>query len=280
MNLRISQCSPLPFYPVTDDPTATALRFTQRFGRYDIIRLHAVGDVQTSVSCRVYDAVTGSLVAAEGTTRKAFGNGTWLYRKGYVPLREGVFYMTLTGDGTTIRSVDFEVTREVESDPDWVLFEYANSTNDTPMANETMFILNGAREVFKLRLPAGFKPQGYTPNVAQETWRTQTQELRQLYSVPFDKWTLTVGNASGVPVEYVRILNCVFSCDIVYINGERWCRSEGSVPDKALVMQGAQMFTVGIDIERQLGLEDYPTELYGNEGSYNDDYNNDYDVNQ
>lgn len=277
MKLTFTPISPLVFLPAVDDPSATALRFTQRFGRYDTIRLHAIGDESTTITMRLYNAVTGALVATQGTTRKSLDGNRWLYRKGYVPTTEGMFYMTLTSTGGQVwRSVDFEITHLVEDDPEWVLFEYGGTRNDTPI--DPAFVLNGAKEVFKLRLPAGFKPQGWEPAVETETYRTQSQELRVLYSVPYEKWALTVGGAAGMPVEYLRILNAVLSCEIVYINGVRMVRSEGSMPEKQLTMTGAQMFTASVTLEAQPSLQDYPNELYGDNGSYNDDYNADYDV--
>lgn len=188
---------------------------------------------------------------------------------------EGVYYAILTGGGVQLRSQDFEITRLVEKDTEWALIEYGGTRNDTPM--NAMFVVNGARVPFLLRLPAGFKPQGWSGSVEAETYRTQRQELRVLYSAPYEKWTFTVGTAAGLPVEYLQMLNNILSCEYVYINGVRWCRSEGSVPEKQLAMAGAQMFTASVTLERQQSLDDYPLEVYQNE-EYNDDYNNDYDI--
>lgn len=275
MKWYMSPITPLAFYPAENDPTAHVLRFTQRFGRYDHIVVQAMADEQRNPSVWVYNAINGSFVLTQYGTRVSLGGGRWMYTIILPVMNEGVYYAILSAGGKNLRSQDFEITRLVENDPDWALIEYSNSTNDTPM--NAMFIVNGIRVVFKLRLPAGFKPQGYTPNVAQETWRTQRQELRQLYSAPYDKWALTLGTAQGIPVEYIRMFNAILSCDMVYINGQRWCRSEGSVPEKQLTMQGSQMFTATVDMERQLTIEDYPQELYAGSGDYNGDYNNDYD---
>ena len=275
MKWFLSPITPLAFMPAESDPSAQELRFTQRFGRYDHIVVQAMADEQRSPSVWVYNALTGSHYLTQYGTRVSLGGSRWMYTITLPVMDEGVYYAILTGGGKNVRSQDFEITRLVENDPDWALIEYSNSTNDTPMT--AMFLVNGVRVVFRLRLPAGFKPQGYTPNVAQETWRTQRQELRLLYSAPYDKWTFTLGTAQGIPVEYIRMFNAILSCDMLYINGQRWCRSEGSVPEKQLTMQGSQMFTATVDMERQLTIEDYPDELYAGSGDYNGDYNNDYD---
>lgn len=277
MKLRISQCTPLVFREATDDPTATALRFTQHYGRYDHILLQAFGDTSTTVTCKAYDAVTGAQLLSTACTKLAVDGG-YLYYLLLPVFDAGVYYCTLTGGGVTLRSMEWEVVDDPTIGGESIFIEYSNTTNDTPL--DAVFTIGGVRQVFQLRLRGGFKPQGYTPNVVQETWRTQRQELRLLYSAPFDKWTLTVGTAQGVPVEYVRLLNNILSCDIVYINGKRWCRSEGSTPEKTLTMQGAQMFTASVDLERQPSLDDYPFELYVNGGSFNADYSADYDLEQ
>ena len=274
MKLRIGDITPLIFRPA-EDPSATALRFTQRFGRYDHIVVQAVGDTSTAVTAMVYNAQTGAQAYSQGCTRVAIDNG-YMYHIALPVFQEGCYYVTLTGGGVNLRSQDFEVTRLVEDDAEWALIEYGGTENDTPM--DAMFVVSGVRVPFVLRLPAGFKPQGWDGSVEVETYRTQRQELRVLYSATYDKYTLTIGTAAGLPVEYVRLLNNILSCEYVYINGERYCRSEGSVPEKQLVMTGAQMFTASVVLEKQPTLDNYPLEVYQNVDEYNDDYNNDYDI--
>lgn len=276
MKLRIGDITPLIFRPADDDPSATALRFTQRFGRYDHIVVQAVGDTSTTVTATVYNAQTGAQTYSNAATRVQIDGGWYLYHCALPVLPEGCYYVTLTGGGITLRSQDFEVTRLVENDSEWVRIEYGGTENDTPM--DAMFVVSGVRVPFVLRLPAGFKPQGWDGSVEVETYRTQRQELRVLYSAPYDKYTLTIGTAAGLPVEYIRLLNNILSCEYVYINGERYCRSESSVPEKQLAMTGAQMFTASVVLEKQPTLDNYPLEVYQNGNEYNDDYNNDYDI--
>lgn len=276
MKLRIGDITPLIFRSAEDDPSATALRFTQRFGRYDHIIVQAFGDTSTTVTARIYNAQTGVQTYSNATTRVQIDGDWYLYHCAIPVLPEGCYYVTLTGGGATLRSQDFEVTRLVEGDTEWARIEYGGTENDTPM--DAMFVVSGVRVPFVLRLPAGFKPQGWDGSVEVETYRTQRQELRVLYSAPYDKYTLTIGTAAGLPVEYIQLLNNILSCEYVYINGERYCRSEGSVPEKQLAMTGAQMFTASVVLEKQPMLDNYPLEVYQNGDEYNDDYNNDYDI--
>lgn len=271
---KICDCTPLVFLPAGEDPQATVLRYTQQFTIYDHIVVQFYGEGSWAyVYAAWHNAVTGERIDYVLMERVSLGGGRNFYSGTLPVLDEGLYFVRIQWYDYRLQSTAFEVVREPS--PDTMLIEYSNSDNNTPLDN--MFIIGGVRKVFKLRIEGGFKPQGYTPNVVQETWRTQRQELRQLYSAPYDKWSLTIGRAQGVPIEYVRMLNYILSCDMVYINGQRWCRSEGSVPEKQLVMAGAQMFTATVEMERQLTLEDYPNELYAGNGDYNEDYNNDYD---
>lgn len=276
MKLYAGDITPLIFRPATEDPSATALRFTQRFGRYDHIVLQAASDVNTNIQAHVYSSRNGAQVWEGATTSTWVSQSVCVHSIQLPVLQEGFYYVTMTGAGMIIRSQEFEVTRLVENDAEWALLEYGGSRNDTPM--DAAFVVNGVRVPFVLRIPAGFKPMGWEGSVQAETYRTQRQELRVLYSAPYDKHTLTIGTAAGLPVEYVRLLNNILSCEYVYINGERYCRSEGSVPEKQLAMTGAQMFTASVVLEKQPTLDNYPLEVYQNGNEYNDDYNNDYDI--
>lgn len=276
MKLRIGDITPLIFRPAEDDPSATALRFTQRFGRYDHIVVQFFIDEARNAVVGWYDGITGAYIANVSAIRINMGTGMWAYSATLPVLPEG-FYIVKIGVGDArYESQTFEVTRLVENDPEWALVEYGGTENDTPM--DAVFVAGGVRVPFVLRLPAGFKPQGWDGSVEVETYRTQRQELRVLYSAPYDKYTLTIGTAAGLPVEYIRLLNNILSCEYVYINGERYCRSDGNVPEKQLVMAGAQMFTASVVLESQPTLDDYPLEVYQSENEYNNDYNNDYDI--
>lgn len=277
MKLTIGNITPLAFRPITADPSAAALRFTQRFGRYDHIIMQAVGDESQIVMARIYSLATGYSVVSNHCTRIPLNDGRYMYTAIIPVLNEGFYYAAFAvGSTIYLRSEEFEVTRLVENDPEWSLIEYGSYSNDTPM--DATFVVNGARMNFLLRLPAGIKPAGWEGSVQTETYRTQRQELRVLYSAPFDKYTLTVGTAAGIPVEYVRLLNNILSCEYVYINGERYCRSEGSVPEKQLVMAGAQMFTASVLLEKQASIDDYNGDVFKDGGEFNNDYNNDFDI--
>ena len=276
MKISVPNIIPLVFYP-NDDPLATELRFTQRFGRYDHIVLQCVADVSAVFTAHIRNAYSNQELTTKTCIRTQVGSNLWNYSVVLDVIPEGMWYVILAGGGSGVRSEAFEVTRLIEDDTEWALLEYGGSRNDVPIG-DALFVVGGIRLPFLLRLPAGFKPSGWEGSVQAETYRTQRQELRVLYSATYDKYTRTIGTAAGLPIEYIRLLNNILSCEYVYINGERYCRSEGSVPEKQLVMTGAQMFTASVLLEKQPTLDNYSLEVYQNGDEYNNDYNNDYDI--
>lgn len=276
MKLRIAQCTPLVFSSVRD-PLATSMQYTQRFSIYDTITVQSVASFPNNVNAWLYkyNPNGDELISMTTCTKVNFGDGRHGNTVSYTALDEGFYRVLLTSVYTDIIGTEFfQVCRPTEL-RDMLFFEYSNDGNS---AMDNIFSIGGTRKTLQFRIEGGIKPSGWTGNVAQETWRTQRQELRVLYSMPYDKWTLTIGAAAGVPVEYIRIVNNILSCNIVYINGRRWCRSEGSVPEKQLTMTGAQMFTATVEVEPQDSLDNYPLELYQVGDEFNNDYNNDYDI--
>ena len=124
MKLTIGNITPLSFIEAASDPSATALGFTQRFGRYDhiVVQFFVYANVVGHV--RLYNATTRTVITLYNTLKSNFGNGTWAYTAILPVLNEGVYFITIGTDVSPKRwlSQDFEVTRTVENDPDWALF--------------------------------------------------------------------------------------------------------------------------------------------------------------
>ena len=100
-------------------------------------------------------------------------------------------------------------------------------------------------------MEAGFKPAGYSAKIDNEQYRNQRQEIEELYAVPYDSYVLTIGNSCGVPYWFGRHLNRILCVSMFDVNGERYVRSENSVPEISQVMEDSQMFFVTIALEPQ-----------------------------
>ena len=128
--------------------------------------------------------------------------------------------------------------RKLETD--WmVLFKYSNRDNNS---FDDIFWIDGTQQFFYLRVEGGFKPEGYLPQVSNEQYRNQRQEIIELYSMPYDQWQLTIGDAEGVPVWVLRMINRILSLSHVEVNGRLYVRSEASVPEKTQTLEGRPLF--------------------------------------
>lgn len=166
-----------------------------------------------------------------------------------------MFYTTITGreDGVYSLSVEglesepFCITSDVSVLETTTLIRYSHKDNNSVFDN--IFWIGDEQQIFEWRVEAGFKSQGYVPHVDNEQYRNQFQEIKELYSIPYDSFTLTFGNAGGVPYWFIRHLNRVLCVSSVEIDGKSWVRSESSVPEVTQVMEELPMFYATVILE-------------------------------
>lgn len=166
-----------------------------------------------------------------------------------------MFYTTITGreDGVYSLSVEglesepFCITSDVSVLETTTLIRYSHKDNNSVFDN--IFWIGDEQQIFEWRVEAGFKSQGYAPHVDNEQYRNQFQEIKELYSIPYDSFTLTFGNAGGVPYWFIRHLNRVLCVSSVEIDGKLWVRSESSVPEVTQVMEELPMFYATVILE-------------------------------
>ena len=102
---------------------------------------------------------------------------------------------------------------------------------------------------FMLRVEGGFKSEFHTQNIENEQFRNEMQEITNLYSIPYEKKTLTIGDSLGVPVWVGRLLNSAFSLSTVKIDDVEYVRSESSVPTLGKIKDDYPLFNYTIDLE-------------------------------
>ena len=228
-----------------DDPLGLRKNYLQRFGTADTIVLQALNDSSGNVTVKARNLVSGAQTSFTPTKRQ-LPDGSYSNVANVAGLSEGLYVVTMSAGGETYTSNEFEVCDDGIDET--ILIEYTNSSNETFFDNA--FQVNGLPVTFYLRLQGGFKPGGYDPRVEVSVFRTQMQELRVLYSQPYARYQLTIGTANGVPVEVVELLNNILSLDTVRIDGVRYVRSEGDVPQKSQSMAASQLFQVTCMLER------------------------------
>lgn len=252
--IRIGQCNPLIFHSSgMDDPLGLRKNYLQRFGTADTIVLQALNDSSGNVTVKARNLVSGAQTSFTPTKRQ-LPDGSYSNVANVAGLSEGLYVVTMSAGGETYTSNEFEVCDDGIDET--ILIEYTNSSNETFTGNA--FVIGGNQITFYLRLQGGFKPGGYDPRVEVSTYRTQRQELRVLYSQPYARYQLTIGTANGVPVETVELLNEILSLDTIRIDGVRYVRSEGDVPQKSQSMAASQLFQVTCILERQESYDDEP----------------------
>lgn len=235
------------------DPLGLHPFYYQRFSTSDAIVLQAINDTSANVTVKAKNSVSGAQTSFT-PTKVQLPDGSYASTVQITGLAEGLYTVTMSSGGETFTSNEFEVCDDHLDET--ILIKYTNSSNETFTGNA--FVIGGNQITFYLRLQGGFKPGGYDPRVEVSTYRTQRQELRVLYSQPYARYQLTIGTANGVPVETVELLNEILSLDTIRIDGVRYVRSEGDVPQKSQSMAASQLFQVTCILERQESYDDEP----------------------
>lgn len=168
-----------------------------------------------------------------------------------------MYYNTLSGLDDGVYSITFN---DVESEPFCVtsseeilsrttLIRYSHKDNDSAFDN--IFWVENNQQVFEWRVEAGFKTNGYSPKLDNEQYRNQRQEIIELYAMPYDSYTLTMGSAIGVPYWFVRHLNRILCLSSVEIGGAKYVRSDNVVPEMTQVMEDVPLYNATIALEPQ-----------------------------
>lgn len=236
---KIGDLCPLFFNPLKDK-FSVECDYLQTFYTEDNILLQVFGGSVPSVILRNLssgieeDLELNSHIHNESTT---------MYYLSISGLPDGVYSVVVDGN----ESEPFCVTSDVSILETTTLVRYSHKDNNSVFDN--LFWIGDSQQVFEWRVEAGFKSSGYAARVDNEQFRNQFQEITELYAMPYDSYTLTVGNAGGVPQWFVRHLNRVLCVSDVRIDGKRWVRSEGSVPEMSAVLEGVPMYNATVSLE-------------------------------
>lgn len=147
------------------------------------------------------------------------------------------YYTARLGDK---KSAIFMVTDDDNLLHDTVLLQYSPADNKTRA--DVVSIINNTRLFFSFRVPGGFKDAGWTFSVNNEQFVTEDGDIIELYARESTQKVLTIGNSAGVPIWFGQMVNRLFTSKYVYIDGQRFARFEGSVPEKEQVLEGVNSF--------------------------------------
>lgn len=241
--IKIGDICPLFFSPVKDK-YAIDVDYIQRFHTTDKILLQIFADDGEVASASLNDLIKGTSSNIQFLTYEVNAS-VMMYYVVFTSLPDSVYSITFERK----ESEPFEVCSDSNILEETALIRYSHKDNNSAFDN--IFWIGDTQQVFEWRVEAGFKPAGYSAKIDNEQYRNQRQEIEELYAVPYDSYVLTIGNSCGVPYWFGRHLNRILCVSIFDVNGERYVRSENSVPEISQVMEDSQMFFVTIALEPQ-----------------------------
>lgn len=241
--VKVGDVCPLFFSPVKDK-FGLEMDYIQRFHTSDRIHIQVFANSSEEVSVNLNNLADGTSTPVALSIYSQNDN-VQMYYAILRELKDSVYTISVNG----MLSEPFMVCSSDTLLDETLLVRYSHKSNNSPFDN--IFWIDDAQQVFNFRMEAGFKPNGYSPQVSNEQYRNQMQEIEELYSIPYDIYNLTIGNSSGVPYWYAKLINRILCLSLVEIDGTKYVRSESSVPEMTQVIEDSQLFQISVSLELQ-----------------------------
>ena len=241
--INVSKISPL-FFDVGYNGIEMEREYIQRFSDAENITVQCVVSPSTTLSMKLQNLCSGVISTLSPVSHDINDSNKLL--EFIIPPGNSVYRATITGSGDHSSSVPFRFCGQDELS-DMVKMSYTNRDNITSFG--AVFKVGSSQRVFSLWIEGGFKSDGHSLNVSNEQFRTQGQEIIELYAVPYQVDTITIGDNEGVPFEMARLINNIFCLSDVRINGVRYVRSESSVPERQVIAERYPLFNYTMNIE-------------------------------
>ena len=233
--IRISPFTPLFFNPSTDG-TGQWCRYVQTFSPSDHIFLEIlaeISDVAPYVELINHISGVTDTVTLDSWNINAT---TIIYHHIFKGLPLGCYTVKVDG----VESELFQITDDANVLAETTLLQY--SMKDNRSRTDVAFNINNVRYFFDFRIPGGFKDNGWTFSVEGEQFVTSQADIIPLFALESTQKMLTVGGQIGCPIWFAEMLNRLLCCDYVYVEGERFCRKETSVPEVTETIEGSRSF--------------------------------------
>lgn len=281
MEVYISPLSPLNFTDKTDIYSGDMLRYyVQQFIKDDEICIEIIGEKGLQISYNIKSDKTYSHFAVDETYSINDELSCYLIYIQTSDLSTNTLYsvdIIVSSETDGVRYLNSIGCFEVLDECNYLKkIEYWNSSNIN--AFNSYFLDNGnITHKFSIRIPCGFKASSYNENAAIETFRNQNQEIKLLYAYPYTQKELIIGDGQGVPYWIGRLINYIFCLDNVYIDGEKYVRSEDSTINKEESINSYPFNVYTMTVER------YYNDIFKSydmitKGDYNNDFNNDFNI--
>lgn len=244
--IHISKFSTLNFEPENIKSWEDQVRYCQKIGISDPIYIQFVAEKTNTYSYGIINSL-GTIVKSGLFAITSIDSAYNVLEVEIKDLPIAIYqlqiYDTTSGNLLVAQSSTFGIIEDVSNS---VLLTYTNKTNDF----DTVFISTSVR-IFNLRIEGGIMNDGKQYLVEGSSFRNQYQEMQQLFQMPYKTSIFTIGSAFGVPDWVAEKINLIFCLTNVYIDYQKYVRSEKSVPERALIEEGYPFSNFKLVVESQ-----------------------------
>ena len=230
----VSPFTPIFFKP-SRDVSGSGSSYMQVFAKSDEIMLQVIARSESR-------AIVGHLRNASGGTtliewqRWSMNTTDTLYYHVITGLSEGCYSVEING----VESEPFRVTADKAELARTTLIQY--SMKDNRRRQDGVFWISDVQYFFDWRVPGGFKDDNWSFGIEGEQFRDADNNRYDVFSAESTQKAFTLGDSRGCPIWFGEMLNRIMSCTYVYFEGERFVRSEGSVPEIQKVLEGRRSY--------------------------------------
>ena len=247
--MKLSPFTPLHFSE-NNPSDGLPSRYVQTWAPTDQIMIQVVAATADSApTATLYDAITNESIGTITWNSWAINSDTKIFFHVYEGLSEGYYKLTIADKTSDI----FRVTSDEIALEKTTLIQYRNK--DNKQRDDAVFVVDNVPYFFDFRIPGGFKDSGWTFGVNNEQFDTQFEDVVELYAYEYTSKTLTMGGSIGVPVWYGDLLNRLLTCHFVYVNGERYSRSDTESPQMNVLVDGLDSFVFTQTLRRVVRIE-------------------------
>lgn len=224
--MRLSPFNPIRFFGA-DEQSICGKDFVQVYCTSDIIMIELIHDHNETVpGLELYECATDELVSRLKWKPYKVNDDKICSIVELTGMEEGVFRFRIG----SLESGPVRIRGDDETDGT-VLLQYAYK--DNRMREDVVSRFFGMLRYFEFRLQGGFKDNGWTFHVDNEQFLSQSSDPVELSATDYTDKVLTIGSSSGVPAWVAELVNIIFSCPAVFVDGERHTRAGDSSPEIA-----------------------------------------------
>lgn len=241
----VSPFTPLNFHRWRTD--GNDCRYMQTFAPTDHILIECFGSPQLYI--KHADGTTIQI----GVSQWQMNEETTLAFAVISGLSNGVYSVLIEESGERVESAPFCITDDPIALADTTLIQYAN--RDNRQRTDVVFDIDGMRYFFDLRIPGGFRDNGWSFSLDGEQFTDQSADITQLYARESTQQKLTVGTSEGCQIWFGEMLNRALCCEFVYADRVRYARKEASVPEITQPLEGLNSFIFTQSLQRVVNLD-------------------------